>query len=157
MFELDYNAGVPGLDRKDAKGAPFVVNINPRKAPGVRFRDYIPNPAKKLGPPKKKQPEVHGRVVVEDVDYRSYEDTLKVKASRKTMISGIVETMMKDKAKLIRNYRIACKILKKATPEELEDPSKRIQKALKIKARGHPCPRGEAERIAERQIIGRSR
>lgn len=122
---------------------------------GNGFKDYIPGKPEPRVPVKKEMSPHDRRVIVhKGVDYATYEQTLELNKTRDTKVSQLAKKLVLENRDAIRRYELACKIVSEATENDLANPNDRLQKAIRIKAKGHPMSEEQAKEKAEGLING---
>ena len=177
MVRLDINASVPDstlsrdirnkpivkplFDGGVKTAAPIHVDVT-GKPPGASSKrvDFIPSPERRRrilqarGVKVDRSSMTQRRGVTRHIgkDYLSAEDSKKARDRQDKQIKARAKEIWFSDTDNRKRYKSALKIIKSATEDEIENPSKKLQKALKV-AEKKPITKSEAMRIARSQIL----
>lgn len=148
LSSLDLEASVP----VENELAGFVVNTMPKA-----HRDYIPSKAvQKQRASRAHAPKSHvddEPVVVEAVEFRSHADTVKSREKRESQVETVAQEILATYAQQVATYERAKSFVEKATPEQLENPDKRLKAAMRVVEKGAPITHEQAVQKARKQIL----
>lgn len=150
MPKLNYNASV---DVEDTPVSP--ISVDPNTPPGLRKRDYIPG-ARGIREPherKKISGRPSGRVIKFGPDFITNKEATKKKQHHKSTIQKLAKEIWISQRSKLKDWEGACRLLNTISDEELIDPTKEIQRAQKIVARGRPITKKEAIKEATNRIM----
>ena len=160
-LSLDYGQSV--MSEEFAAKAPISVKVavdekGNAKAPGVRLRDFVPSAAKQAemdgmpAPEPKKEPHRRGIVIERNGTFISGAEMRKRKAARIGRVKEIAKKLYGEKKSEIIEYGNSLKLTAKATKEEIENPNKKLRRALKIVKLGHPMTKSAAMEKAREML-----
>lgn len=162
---------VPGINDADPigdkpqapvnKAFPGHVVVDQPKGPSTwqTVRDFVPSAAKKgqilraRGLVSKKEVPVVKVRKLHGIDYMSHADSCKITKKKGAVIKRLATEMLKAREEELRRYKIAEKIVAKATAAEMKKPSPRLAKALSILDKGPPITQKEALQQARDRVF----
>lgn len=149
MTELDHSIGAPPPSDS------FLIRSEKDMPPALR--DYVPSKAMQLQRSMRPQ-NVQSRiddepVVVEAVEYRTADKTLEANKHRQAQIDEATQQIINTYKQQSEMYERAKRFIASATDAERANPSKKLQRAMQIVAKGAPITKEEATRRARKQIL----
>jgi hypothetical protein len=153
MVKLDYSASMPITDSAKIEAS---AAKNP---PGdYRYKDFVPNPsaAGKVKPyDGVNRKNFQNRPVARyEQDYINPDDAKSRRASEKESIIGIAKSIYDGESNKRRQFELATQLINSTSDEDKAQPSKELQRAIKMVERYKPMTKNEALTLATQQYYG---